>query len=84
MRTAASGRLAADHALSRAAGAPLIDGNAVRLLRDGAENYPAWLAAIAAAERSVHFESYIVHDDHTGASSPTPSSRGRGPGVRCG
>jgi len=67
MRTAASRHLAADQALSRAAGAPLIDGNAVRLLRDGAENYTAWLDAIAAAERFIHFDSYIVHDDRTGS-----------------
>lgn len=67
MRTAASRHIAADLALSRAAGAPLIDGNAVRLLRDGAENYPAWLAAIARAERFIHLDSYIVHDDRTGA-----------------
>ena len=59
--------VAADQAFSRAAGAPLVDGNAVRLLRDGTENYPAWLEAIAAAERFIHFESYILHDDETGA-----------------
>jgi cardiolipin synthase len=67
MRTAASRHLAADLALSRAAGAPLVDGNAVRLLRDGGENYPAWLDAIARAERFIHIDSYIVHDDRTGA-----------------
>lgn len=66
MRTAASRHIAADLALSRAAGAPLIDGNAVRLLRDGAENYPAWLDAIAGAQHFIHFDSYIVHDDRTG------------------
>ncbi|MBL8137394.1 MAG: cardiolipin synthase B [Acidobacteria bacterium] len=66
MRTAASRHIAADLALSRAAGAPLIDGNAVRVLRDGAENYPAWLDAIAGAERFIHFDSYILHDDRTG------------------
>lgn len=66
MRTSAAGRLAADLAFSRAAGAPLVDGNAVRLLVDAAENYPAWLDAIAAAERFVHFESYIIHDDRAG------------------
>jgi cardiolipin synthase len=60
-------RLLAEQAFSRAAGAPLIPGNAVRLLRDAAENYPAWLDAIARAERVIHFESYIVHDDDVGA-----------------
>lgn len=56
-----------DRAFTRAVGAPLVGGNDVRLLRDATENYPAWLAAIAAAERHVHFESYIIHDDATGA-----------------
>ncbi|MGZ8377939.1 MAG: phospholipase D-like domain-containing protein [Gemmatirosa sp.] len=56
-----------DRAFTRAVGASLVGGNDVRLLRDAAENYPAWLAAIAAAERTVHFESYIIHDDATGA-----------------
>jgi cardiolipin synthase A/B len=56
----------ADQAFSRAAGAPLVRGNAVRLLKDGAENYPAWLEAIAGARRKVHFESYIIHGDAVG------------------
>ncbi|MCM2258036.1 MAG: phospholipase D-like domain-containing protein [Vicinamibacteria bacterium] len=63
--TAATRRLG-DQLFSRTAGAPLVRGNAVRLLRDAAANYPAWLAAIHGAQRSVHFETYIVHDDDTG------------------
>ncbi len=59
-------RTLADQAFSRAAGAPLVGGNAVRLLRNASENYPAWLAAIDAAERYVLFENYIVHGDDTG------------------
>jgi cardiolipin synthase len=59
-------RLLADQAFSRAAGAPLVPGNAVRLLCDASENYPAWLEAIAAARSHVHFESYIVHEDAVG------------------
>jgi len=55
-----------DQLFSRTAGAPLVRGNAVRLLRDAAENYPAWLAAIRAARRSVHFENYFFCDDHVG------------------
>ena len=55
-----------DQLFSRTAGAPLVRGNAVRLLRDAAENYPAWLAAIREARRSVHFENYILHDDDVG------------------
>ena len=37
-----------DEALSRAAGAFLIPGNRIKLLKDAAENYPAWTAAIEA------------------------------------
>jgi cardiolipin synthase len=59
-------RALADRAFSRAAGAPLIGGNCVRLLKDAQENYPAWLEAISAAKRHVHFESYIIHEDDTG------------------
>jgi cardiolipin synthase A/B len=60
------GRALADQAFSRAAGAPLIEGNRVRLLKDARENYPAWLDAIGGAERHVHFESYIMHEDEAG------------------
>lgn len=56
----------AQQAFSRSAGAPLVAGNHVRLLRDAGENYPAWLAAIAAARRRVHFENYILADDEIG------------------
>ena len=59
-------RVLADQAFSRAAGAPLIEGNSIRLLRDGAENYPAWLAAIAAARHHVHLETYFICADAVG------------------
>jgi cardiolipin synthase len=59
-------RALADQAFSRAAGAPLVEGNRVTLLRDARENYPAWLAAIASAKHYVHFESYIIHEDDAG------------------
>jgi cardiolipin synthase A/B len=59
-------RALADQAFSRAAGAPLVEGNCVRLLKDARENYPAWLEAIHAAKHYVHFESYIIHEDDTG------------------
>jgi cardiolipin synthase len=59
-------RILGEQAFSRAGGAPLVSGNAVRLLRDAAENYPAWLEAIGAAERTIHFESYIIHEDAAG------------------
>src|SRR6476661_280065 len=56
----------ASRAFSRTAGAPLIPGNHVRLLRDAQENYPGWLEAISRAQQHVHFESYIIHEDDTG------------------
>jgi cardiolipin synthase len=59
-------RALADQAFSRAAGAPLIGGNSVRLLKNASENYPAWLDAIGSAKRYIHFESYIIHEDDTG------------------
>ncbi|MDF2458100.1 MAG: cardiolipin synthetase, partial [Nitrospira sp.] len=66
-RDAMSGvRALADQAFSRAAGAPLIEGNTIRLLNDARENYPAWLDAISAAKRCVHFENYIIRDDEAG------------------
>jgi cardiolipin synthase len=59
-------RQLADQAFSRAAGAPLIEGNRVRLLKDARENYPAWLEAIGAAKHYIHFENYIIREDDTG------------------
>lgn len=59
-------RTIADQVFSRAAGAPLVSGNSVRVLRDGGENYPAWEAAIRQARRSIHLEMYIVHHDAVG------------------
>src|SRR5579863_366157 len=62
----ASLRTLADQAFSRAAGAPLIEGNDVRLLKDASQNYPAWLDSIRAAKHHIHFESYIIHEDTMG------------------
>jgi cardiolipin synthase A/B len=59
-------RQLAEQAFSRAAGAPLVDGNRVELLCDARENYPAWLDAINAAKHWIHFESYILRDDRSG------------------
>ncbi|MEZ5317895.1 MAG: phospholipase D-like domain-containing protein [Vicinamibacterales bacterium] len=59
-------RKLADQALSRAAGAPLIGGNRVRILKDAAENYPAWTRAIIDARRSIHIEMYIIRRDPVG------------------
>jgi cardiolipin synthase len=63
---AALPRELADRMFSRAAGAPLIGGNQVRLLEDGRENYSAWLAAIHSAKDQVHFENYFIRDDEIG------------------
>ena len=59
-------QLLADQAFSRTAGAPLVGGNAVRLLKDGCENYPIWLEAIRSAQHWIHFETYILHEDKIG------------------
>lgn len=56
----------ADQMFSRAAGAPLIGGNAVRLLVNASENYARWLEVIRGARDHVHFESYYIRDDPTG------------------
>jgi len=55
-----------EHAFTRAAGAPLIEGNAVRVLRDAAENYPAWLEAIREARHTVFLENYLFSEDEVG------------------
>ncbi|MEO8070936.1 MAG: phospholipase D-like domain-containing protein, partial [Acidobacteriota bacterium] len=59
-------RTLADQAFSRTAGAPLVAGNAVRILRDARENYPAWEAAIHGARHTIHLEMYIVGRDQVG------------------
>jgi len=59
-------RTLADQAFNRSAGASLIAGNAVRVLRDAVENYPAWEQAIQNASRTIHLEMYIVHRDSVG------------------
>lgn len=59
-------RLLAEQALSRAAGAPLLSGNALGLLIDAAANYDAWLKAIRGAQRCVLLENYFIRDDEVG------------------
>jgi len=55
-----------DRAFTRAAGAPLVPGNRVRLLKNAADNYPAWLDAIHHAERTIFFENYFICEDDIG------------------
>jgi cardiolipin synthase A/B len=59
-------RLLAEQAFSRTAGAPLVAGNRIRLLKDARENYPAWLEALHSATQTIHFENYIIYDDDVG------------------
>ncbi len=56
-----------EESFDRVTGAELLHGNDVRLLKDAAENYPAWLAAIESAKDRIFFESYIIHEDEQGA-----------------
>jgi cardiolipin synthase len=72
----------AQRMFSRAAGAPLIAGNHVRLLEDARENYPAWLAAIRAAKDHVHFENYFIQDDEVGQEFAEALATRAGDGVR--
>jgi cardiolipin synthase A/B len=44
----------------------LVAGNSVKLLRNGAEAFPAWIAAIDNATRRVSLEMYIFSDDAIG------------------
>jgi cardiolipin synthase len=55
-----------ERAFSRIADSDLRQGNAVALLRDSRENYPAWLEAIRSARHVVHFENFIIADDESG------------------
>lgn len=59
-------RAIAQRAFSRSADAPLIGGNAVRLVLDAEANYDAWLRAIEKAQRVIYFENYIIRNDKTG------------------
>ena len=45
---------------------PLLLGNKVTLLQDGAQTYPAMFAAIRAARDHIDLESYIIEDDEVG------------------
>ena len=53
-------------ALDRATGARPIPGNIVRHIAVSSDALDAMLEMIAGAERTVHFENYMIHDDATG------------------
>jgi cardiolipin synthase len=72
----------AERFFARITAAPLIRGNSVRLLKDARENYPAWLDAINRAERWIHFESYIIHEDKIGDEFADAFKRKAREGVR--
>ncbi len=48
------------------AGSPLVVGNKVSLLQDGAATYAAMFAAIRSARDHINLESYIIDDDEIG------------------
>jgi cardiolipin synthase len=69
-------------ALDRATGARPIPGNIVRHISISSDALDAMLEMIAGAERSVHFENYIIHDDHTGSRFATAWAERARAGVR--
>ena len=73
----------ASKAFCRVADAQQSNGNQVRLLRDGPETFPAWLAAINAAQRRVQLENYIIESDGTGQQFANAIIAAAGRGVEC-
>lgn len=69
-------------ALDRATGARPIPGNIVRHVADSSDALTAMLEMIAAAERTIHFENYIIHDDRTGSRFATAWAERARAGVR--
>jgi cardiolipin synthase len=55
-----------EHLGARLTRSPLLAGNLVEPLRDGDEAFPAMLAAIAGARRSITLTTYIFDNDPTG------------------
>jgi cardiolipin synthase len=56
----------AERAMVRSSDAGQIRGNSARLLVDGPQAFPAWLEAIAGAQRWIHLENYAIRDDLAG------------------
>jgi cardiolipin synthase len=59
----------------------LLCNNALRLLRNGEEAFPAWLAAIDAARTRISMEMYIFNDDTIGRRFAEALIRAAGRGV---
>lgn len=73
-----------DKAVRRITGLPALEGNAVRLFRNGDAAYPAMLAAIGEARTSIALSSYIFRDDATGRTfcAALKAAQDRGVAVR--
>lgn len=69
-------------ALDRATGARPIPGNLVRHLALSSDALDAMLQMIASAQRTIHFENYIIHDDETGSRFATAWAERARAGVR--
>src|SRR6267378_1300886 len=69
-------------ALDRATGARPISGNIVRHIAISSDALDTMLEMIAGAQRTVHFENYIIHDDHTGSRFATAWAERARAGVR--
>ncbi len=48
--------------MSHLLGPPLVDGNTVEVLENGRQIFPAMLAAIASAQRSITFENFVLSE----------------------
>jgi cardiolipin synthase len=69
-------------ALDRATGARPIPGNIVRHIAISSDALQAMLEMIGGAQRTVHFENYIIHDDQTGSRFATALAVRARAGVR--
>jgi cardiolipin synthase len=69
-------------ALDRATGARPIPGNIVRHIPDSSAALKTMLEMIASAQRTIHFENYIIHDDRTGSRFATAWAERARAGVR--
>jgi cardiolipin synthase len=73
----------AGQAFCRVADAQPSSGNAIRLLRDGPQTFPAWLEAIGGAKRAVHLENYILQEDAVGQQFADALIAAAGRGAQC-
>lgn len=69
-------------ALDRATGARPIPGNLLRHIAVSSDALDTMLEMIASAQRTVHFENYIIRDDHTGCRFATAWAERARAGVR--